>query len=285
MKHTSLYFFLTIFLLASCSKTKDFYDELGKGAYLTMVSSSTLLNGTDANSTINLVVNSVGAPVESVNVFVAATATLDKTKWKFIKNVPFSGQTNISVSNSDVAKALGLTAGNLPPGTVYNLYNEVVTKDGMKYSSATTSAPDLENQPAFNTAMKWTATIICPYNASAIAGSYKVVRDDWQDWTPGDIVTVAAGPAANQVDISSVWPNPSFGAIVTPLRFTVNPTTGVVTVPDNITFGDYGAFKAITKAGSGGFVFSCTGIINIRVRIDAPPFGDQGFSTLILQKQ
>lgn len=274
-----------IVLLASCSKTKNFYDEVGKGAYLTFVSSSLLMKSNDANSAVNMVVNAVGADVESINIYVATTSTLDVTKWKLVKNIPFAGQTTLSVTNTNIAAALGLTAGNLPPGTLFYLYNEVVTKGGNKYSSANTSAPDLENQPAFNTAMKWTATTVCAFDATLVAGSYKVVKDDWQDWNPGDVVTVTAGPGANQVNISQVWPNPSFGAVVSPLLLNVDANSGAVSVADNVTFGDYGAYKAITAAGSTGFVFTCTGVINVRIHINAPPFGDQGFSNLILQKQ
>jgi len=273
-----------LLLLLSCNKPKDFYNELGKGAYLTFVSSNNLLNGTDAAASVNIVVSSVGAEIASVNLYVAATATTDKTKWKLIKNVAFAGETNITATNAQIASALGLTAGNLPPGTVFNFYNEVVTKDGKTYSSINTSAIDLENQLAFNTALRWTGTVVCPYNAASIAGTYTVIRDDWQDWVPGDLVQVTAGAGANQVNLSQVWPNPAFAVVVTPLTINVDPTTGVVTVPDNVTFGDYGAFKGITRAGSSGFVFSCTGRITIRVHIDAPPFGDQGFSQLILEK-
>ncbi len=273
-----------IFLLLSCNKQKDFYKEIGKGAYLTFVRSNNLLNGTDAAASVNIVVNSVGAEVESVNLYVAATATIDKTKWKLIKKVPFAGETNITATNAQIAAALGLAPGNLLPGTVFNFYNEVVTKDGKTYSSINTSAIDLENQLAFNTALRWTGTVVCPYNAASIAGTYTVIKDDWQDWVPGEQVSVTAGPGANQVNLSQVWPNPAFGAVVSPFVINVNPATGVVTVPENITFGDYGAYKAITRGGSTGFVFSCTGRITIRVHIDAPPFGDQGFSQLILEK-
>lgn len=274
-----------VILLTSCSKAKNFYDEVGKGAYLTFVSSSVLMKSNDANSAVNLVVNAIGSNVESVNVYVATTSTLDVTKWKLVKNIPFSGQTTLAVTNTNLATVLGLTAGNLPPGTVFYLYNEIVTKDGKKFSSANTSAPDLENQPAFNTAMKWTATTVCAFDAAIAPGTYKVIRDDWQDWNVGDVVTVTTGPGANQVNLSQVWPNPSFGAVVSPLLLTVDPNSGTVTVADNVTFGDYGTYKAITAAGSSGFVFTCTGVINIKVHINAPPFGDQGISNLILQKQ
>jgi hypothetical protein len=246
---------LTIF---SCDKPKDFYDELGKGAYLTLVKNNNLLlNAVDPASSVSIDVSSVGEPVESVNLYVAATNTTDKTKWKLIKNFPFSGQTTLTATNTQIATALGLTPGALAPGSVFFLYNEVVLKDGRKFSTANTSALDLESQPAFNISSVWQATVVCPYNPATIAGTYTVVQDDWADWGAGDQVTVTAN--GNTVDISQVWPNPAFANVITPLTFTVAPTTGIVTFQPNVQWGDYGAYKAVTGVGSTGFVFSCTG--------------------------
>jgi hypothetical protein len=276
------YFFSLSFLLLvlSCSKSKDFYDELGQGAYLTLVRQENgLLNAVDVASTVGQVVSSFGEPVESINLYVSATATVDKTKWKLIKNIPFSGETTIAATNAQIATALGLTPGALAPGSVFHLYNEAVLKDGRKFSSANTSDIDLENQAPFNVAFHFTATVVCPYNAATIAGTYTVVKDDWQDWGVGDPVEVTAGPGANQVNLSLVWPNPAFGNVVTPLTITVNPTTGVATIPPNLTFGNYGGFLAVTNAGGTGFVFSCTGQISIRVGISG-----LGLFQLILQK-
>ena len=288
MKKASYLSLLSILLVLSCSKSKDFYDELGKGSYLTLVSQgNTSLNATDPASSVSQVVNFYGEPVESVNLYVSATATVDKTKWKLLKNIPFSGETTLSATNAQIATALGRTPGALAPGTTFFLYNEAVLKDGKMFSIANTNAIDLESQPPFNVAFRWQAIVVCPYNPATIAGTYRVVQDDWQDWVTGDLVQVTAGAGANQVDISKVWPNAAFATVVTPLTITVNPATGAATIPANVTFGNYvsGGYMAITSTGNTGFVFSCTGQITIRVHILAPPFGDQGFFQLILQKQ
>jgi len=269
-----------ILLILSCNKPEDFYDELGQGSYLTLVKqNNALLNALDPASIVGQVVNSYGEPVESVNLYVSATATVDKTKWKLLKNIPFSGETTITTSNSEVATALGLTPGALAPGSVFHLYNEAVLKDGRKFGSYNTSDVDLENQAPFNAALHWAATVVCPYDASTIAGTYEVRRDDWQDWGVGEQVQVSAGAGANQVDLSQVWPNPAFGDVVNPLTLNVDPTTGVVTIPVGVTFGNYGGFMAITDPGSTGFIFSCTGQINIRVSIRG-----QGLNQLNLKK-
>src|SRR5258705_7272373 len=126
----SLFFFL---LIASCDKSENFYEKLGKGAYLTLVKQSNgLLNAVDPNSTVGQVVNSYGEPVDNINLYVSAAATVDKTKWKLIKNIPFNGETTIAATNTEIATALGLTPGALAPGSVFHLYNEAVLKDGRK---------------------------------------------------------------------------------------------------------------------------------------------------------
>ena len=274
-----------LLLLLACNKPEDFYDELGQGSYITLVrQDNALLNALDPASIVGQVVSFYGEPVESVNLYASATSTLDKTKWKLIKNIPFSGETTISATNTEIGTALGLTPGNLPPGNVFHLYNEAVLKDGRQFSSINTSPEDLENPPAFNAAFHWTATVVCPYDPATIAGTYEVIQDDWADWVAGDLVEVRAGAGANQVDLSMVWPNPAFGTVVTPLTITVD-ATGTATIPSDVTFGDYGVL-ATTGTDNTGFVFSCTGQITIRVHIILPPpYNDQGFFQLVLQKQ
>jgi hypothetical protein len=287
MKKTYSFSLILLLLIVSCKKPTDFYNELGKGTTLTLVKQNNgLLNAVDPISSVSIVINFNGSPVESVNLYVATSPTKDKTKWKLIKNIPFSGETTISATNAEIAKALGLTPGALSPGSVFDLYNEAVTKDGRKFSSANTSDIDLENQPAFNTAFHWTATVVCPFSSATVNGTYKVIQDDWQDWNPGQLVQVTLGSTSNTIDISQVWPNPVFGQVVTPLTFTVDKD-GIVTVPTGVVWGNYGtrpADETKTLAGSTGFVFSCTGVIDIKVHFS---YGgsDQGFPHLILKKQ
>ena len=101
MKKAYFFSLLVSLLMLSCSKSKDFYDELGKGGYLTLVRQiNGLLNAVDPASSVGQVVSSYGAPVESINLYVSATATVNKTKWKLIKNIPFSGETTISATNA-----------------------------------------------------------------------------------------------------------------------------------------------------------------------------------------
>ena len=80
----------------------------------------------------------------------------------------------------------------------------------------------------------WAAIIVCPFTGS-MAGNYRVIQDDWVDWSPGDIVQVTDGPGANQVNISKVWPNPANGSAVSPFVVSVDPATGAATIPSGVT--------------------------------------------------
>jgi hypothetical protein len=291
MKKTYYLPLVILLLVVSCTQTKDFYEQLGKGTTLTLVKQdNALLNAIDVNSTVSQVVSFNGEPVESINLYVSATSTTDKSKWKLIKNIPVTGETTVSATNTEIATALGLTPGAIPPGVTYYMYNEAVLKDGRKFSSANTSQGDLIAAPAFNQAFQWTATVVCPYTPSTTAGTYKVVTDEWESHPVGSDVVVTTGPGVNDINLSGVWPRaggPYQGTVATPLTITVNPTTGAVTIPSGVTFANYaafGGFTGITGVGSTGFVFSCTNTISITMRINAPPFGDQGFLKLVLKK-
>lgn len=291
MKKIISFFLLVLIIAVSCKKPSDFYEELGKGALLTLVTQNNqLLNAIDPASTVSRVVSSNGEPVESINLYVSATNTLDKAQWKLIKNIPFNGETLVSASNTEIATALRFTPGAIPPGNIYYLFNEAVLKDGRLFSSANTSQIDLDGQPAFKSGMRWQATVICPYTPATTTGTYVLVRDDWEGRPVGSTVEVTTGPGVNDINISQVIPYPPAynGTVATPLVISVDPATGVVTIPPGVTFANYAAFGGFTGAtgtGSTGFVFSCTGTISLNIRINAPPFGDQGFNQLVLTKQ
>jgi hypothetical protein len=290
MKKTySLFSFLFLLMALACNKSTDLYEEVGKGAYLNLVPKGSgtgkNLDATNASSAVTLKVASYGEPVASVNVYVSSANTTDTTKWKLIKNVPFNGETDLSVTNSQIATALGLTPGNLAPGTTFHLWNQAILTDGRRFGSYNTSGPDLESQLEFNVAFHWTATVVCPYDPATAAGTYRVITDEWEDWLPGDEVEITLGPGANQLDVSQVIPGASTSTVATPLIVTVNPATGALTIPANVQYGMYGgSIPLVTGAGQTGFLFSCTGRLSIRYHIIATGYGDQGFYNIVLQK-
>ena len=125
--------------------------------------------------------------------------------------------------------------------------------------------------------------VVCPF-VPPVAGNYKVVQDDWVDWSPGAIVPVTDGPGVNQVNISKVWPNPAYGDIVNPLYLIVSPATGAATVPVNYTWANNYPGTAATNGAGSGFVFSCTGDILMTIPVSYNG-ANQGSLKLVLKKQ
>jgi hypothetical protein len=292
MRKYSIALLALVLLIGYSCKKKDLitnFDSLTQGSYLTL----TKINNTNidysalSTSTVSIQVGSKGAAVDKVNVYVTPEPTLDKTKWKLVKAIPFTEGVNLDVKATEIATALGIPPNQLEPGSQYTLYNEVVTKDGRTFSSINTDA-DFEGQAGYNMAFHWTATVICPFTSSTVAGTYTVITDEWADWGAGDQVQVTAGPGANQVNLSQVWPNPAAGGTVTnPLLINVTPATGAVTVPAGVTIAHYtgfGGYDLATASGSFGFIFSCTNTINVTIHLTTPQFGDQGFLQLVLKK-
>lgn len=287
MKKTYLFIAVLAILTASCNKAVDFYKELGKGSYLTLVKTTNVnLDQADVASTVSQTVNSNGEPVESVNLYVSATPSLNKTaNWKLLKNIPFSGETVLSATHQEIATALGLTAGNLVPGTVFYLYNEVVTADGRTFSMVNTSSLDLESQPAFNVAMQWKATVVCPFEAAPFDNqTYVVVEDGWEDVFPGDELNVKLGPGANQITVEGY---PATSSLHQDLVIDIDPASGAATVA-KFNYGAYstgGTQYTAATAGSSNFVFACTTTIDVLLNHVTAGGSNLGNYRLLLTKK
>lgn len=287
MKKIIIAFIAISSIVAACKKgdIKGDRNTLTDATYLTLTSTvNTRIDyAARATSSVAIKVGSVGGPaVDKIKVYVVKGADLDKNNWKLVKTFPYSDGVTLTVKATEMAAALGVSVDELTPGSSYTLYNEAITTDGRNFSLANITT-DFESQAPYNMAMRWSAVVVCPFVAP-IAGNYKVITDQWVDWNPGDIVHVSDGPGANQVNISEVWPNPAFGNVTNPLIINVDPATGTATVAPSASWGDYGNFIASTTGGT-GFVFSCTGLIDLSIDIIAGGFGDQGNQKLVLQKQ
>lgn len=266
--------------------------NLDVGSYITLAATVNLnFAYNNPASTVSIKVNQYGGEVVSVVLYVVAGSNSNPAAWKKIKTVPFTGNgTVLSATSQEVATALGVTVASLAPGNFYTFYNQVLTKDGKKYDLSNTLGA-LENNSNYNAVFRWQAFITCPFT-SPVAGNYRVVQDDWQDWSPGDIVQVLDGPAANQINLSKVWPNPAYGDIVNPLVVKIDAATGTATVP-LVTFannypGTATAQGANSSSGAGdtvpcGYVFSCTGYITLTMLVKYNG-SSQGNLKLVLQK-
>ena len=289
----SIFFCSLLFAVSSCKKTDGEINPLsslsnfGIGSYLVLdkVINTSLVYETAANSKVGVMAHAyTGAidPVDHVDLYVAAGSTYDTTKWKFVKTIAFKDTTSteIAATGSDLAKALGIAPAAFKAGSGYSFYIRVFAKSGARYdvnNTGTNGGSGLLGGPTYNTMFNFGAFIVCGY--TNMAGTYKVITDDWADWSPGDLVTVKAGTVANTLDMSAVWPNPDYGTVVNPWIITIDPATGAITGTTKTVFAAYGATQVSATAIS-GYAFACTGQLKMTVTL-----GPYGNNNLVLQKQ
>lgn len=270
---------IAIVLLQSCKKEEGLveFTSLERGSYLKLSAKvNDILNAINAASTVSIKVTEYGESVDKIKIYVTkGSKTAAKTSWKLIKEVPYSGETTLVVSNAEIKTALA--AASIEPGVTYWLYNEVITKTGRTFSLANTFS-DFEGLPAYNMALTWKAVAICPFVAADAVGTYTITTDPW-DGAVGETATVTA--TANTATVNLLFPyaaNPG----VAPVVVKITPETGSAVV-DKQVYGSYGAgFENFSCAGS-GFVFSCTGTIDLTL---THTLGTSGYGTyrIVLKK-
>ncbi len=285
---------ISMLFAGSCNKDSRnpiFDNKYLVGAYLTLDSTINVnFNTTDLSASVGIIVSSVGAPIDKVNLFVVDDAAADQT-WKLVKTIDYTGDgTEISATGTEIGAALGYTAADFLPGTTLTMFNQVVTTDGKIYD-INNAGPDV-NSPDFNSVFTWTVFIVCPFTGG-MAGDYEVIQDDWADYAPGTIITDAVedGPGANQITLH-VYPNPVYGDPVNPIIVDIDPTTGSATVPQ-VVYGDYTCCGYRAGCFGSGYVFSCTGYITLTLThyqdtgdpVNDPVENVFGDYVLILQKQ
>jgi hypothetical protein len=269
-------------LLQACKKQKISGDSsnLILGSYVTLDSTiNGILDVGNAASTVSIKVGKyVGSPVATINVYaVIGSNSEDTTGWKFIKSAPYSDGMVLTVSTAELGTALGK---NPAPGNKYILQNQVVTKDGRKFSTYNT--PDTYNSfPAYKMALTWYATAVCAFTGN-MAGDYLLTKDSWNDYgasasnpvlIPG---AVKDGPGANEISIY-VYPGAPAGGVETgPMIVDVNPVTGAATIKRS-DIGNYGDPSSETIVTGTGFVFDCVGVIDLFITFNygGTPYANQ----------
>jgi len=291
MKKISLTLSFFVLLFATSCKKADNTNvlsdvkNLGVGSYLTLVKNVNLnFEYNNPASAVSVKVNKNGGDISKVIIFVVDGASSNTSSWHLIKEVNFTGAgTVLSVTSQEVATALSVNVSDLSAGKFYTFYNRVIATDGRIFdiNNAGNTLATLSN---YNACFQWQAYVTCPFTAS-VGGNYTVVRDDWADWLPGNVVNVTDGPGTNQIDLSDVWPNAASGSIVDHLIVNIDPATGTASVP-LVTFADYGTIATAQGAFDNdvaGYVFSCTGYITLTMKLTKNG-SPQGNYKLVLQK-
>lgn len=272
-------------VIPSCKKTDNNplndVSNLGVGAYLQFLAkTNTTFDISDlSHSVISISVKGVGSAVDHIGLFVVeGGGNLDPAAWSFIKDIPYTADsTLVEVSAQETADALGITLADFSPGASFTFYLRAYTQDGRQFDIVNID-PSFESNSNYSMAFRLTVYIGCPFIAP-VGGNYEVIQDDWADWSPGDIVQVLDGPGPNQIDLSKVYPNPAYGDLVNHIVVDVDPANGIATVPE-VQYGDYGV---LISCVGGGFVFSCTGTIDLTLE-HFQAAGSYGQNRLVLKK-
>lgn len=287
--------------LNSCKKTGGLINPLSDiknlavGSYLVQDSLiNANLNSTSGTSTVGIVVHQypAGEEVDRILLYTTLGTSTDTLKWKLVKSVPYTTGTTatLTATTAELATAFGVPASNFEPGSVFTFFTRAITKSGKTYdinNAGDNGGGGLITGPKYKAAFSFTVYVVCPFTGG-MTGDYQVIRDDWQDWFPGDIVQVTDGPGVNQINLSQVYPNG--GTVISPLLVNIDPVTGTAKIP-KVIYGRYGGPTSVqyTAEGAGandvaGYVFSCTGFITLSIN-QSGGGSDYGANKLILQKQ
>lgn len=281
---------ISVLLLSGCKKgdTAGDFASMSIGSYVTKVA---LGNGIIdyanlGTSKVDVTVKEYGTPVSKIKIFASiGAATTNTASWKAVKEVPYSGDTKLEVSATELAAALGIPVTGLQTGQTYTLYNQVHSKDGQVHDISN-MASAMYGSPNYNSLMTWNAVVVCPFIATAIGpiGStvnFVVLQDDWADYSPGDIVNVVVTSATRLTFPSIFLTSPSRSTFVN-----VATATGAATFPKQ-DYGDYGpGFPNVNAVsfGTNNWVFSCQGTITLTL---THTIGSTNYGTYIfrLRKQ
>lgn len=252
---------LSVLLLTGCKKgdTAGDFATHTVGTYLKRVAvgNGIIDFGNIAGSKVDVTVSAFGTPAAKIKIFASVgSATTNTAVWKAIKEVTYSGDTKLEVTGTELQNAVG----PLVTGQSYTFYNQVHSTDGQVHD-ITNMNSSMYGSPNYNPLMTWTAVVVCPYVPTQFGtvGStinMEVLQDDWADYSPGALVQMTIGPAANQLNFPRMWLTlPFFNTAVN-----ITQATGAATVARTI-YGDYPQYGifGISHASSGtnNWVFSC----------------------------
>lgn len=125
---------------------------------------------------------------------------------------------------------------------------------------------------------------ICAYDATIYKGNFVVIKDEWGDYSPGDVVAITQ-VSANQ--FSFKYPE---SALAVPIIITVNTANNVTSVAKQVYTGPtgygagYGPISCESITSADNFVAPCDKIWSVRLKhtVSVGSFGD---FTITMRKQ
>lgn len=282
---------VSFLFITSCKKGEinGAFESQRVGSYLTKVASGNIIIDYSnlASAKVDVTVKEYGEPVDKIKIFVSKGAASTNTAlWKAVKEVPYSGETKLEVTATEIAQALGIPPSGLETGATYTLYNQVIGKNGDVFDITNTNSV-LYGNPNYNALMTWQAVVVCPFRAADWGGvgasvSARVLQDDWADYSPGEIIDNIRITGATELTFDNMWKT----SPVLPVKVTIDGATGAATVPKQV-YGDYGASFpnfSCQSSGTNNWVFSCANQITLTLTHRDASGASYGTYILRLQK-
>lgn len=205
----------------------------------------------------------------------------DKTNVKVLKTDVTTFPTEITITGTQLA-----TLFNAPVflGDKFDIGVDVTTYTGAKFEAfpitGASYAAGIAAQPGASTFVRYEA--VCQYKPEDFQGDFKVITDEWADYTPGDFVQLT------QVDATH-FSFKFLAADPRPIVVTVNAVTNAVTVPKQVYGSGYppgwtlGDISAESVASVDNFVAPCSGTFSVILKHTVAA-GTIGEFKLVLKK-
>lgn len=174
---------------------------------------------------------------------------------------------------------------NLAAGQKFGSFRIQLLESGAKVEQKVIafkiSSPTVPNSD-FKQIHKLSYSLECLFDMSPFTGTYKVVTDTWEDYSPGDLITVQPGPNANQFKILATN-NPYISNSSTAYMLVTVANDGKVTLASNQPFNYGGSTGTMSLAGTGTVNF-CNGVINISNLNFSGAAGSSNGNKFVLEK-
>jgi hypothetical protein len=226
-------------------------------------------SGSQAIDLLNL---STFAGKFKVDIYFAGTTPPAKIDISVRKNGSNTNNTNVKVFKTNITtipvtltvSAAEITAlfGTIALGDYFDFAPDIYVGE-KKYEAfpavAAGSGPGVVAMPLNSEAARFSA--ICAYNGDTYTGVFKVIKDDWQDWFPGDNVTLTKVDATH---FSFIDPF-AIAATPVPIVVTVNTANNQASIPKTVigTLWNYGSptysnpAVATSSTAANSFVSPC----------------------------
>ncbi len=186
----------------------------------------------------------------------------DKSSVKPVQNDITTYPTSVPITGSELISMFG---SDIVLGDYFDFGVNITTSDGQFFEAfplvGAAYGPSIPSQPGLTVTVRYSA--VCQFDATQYQGNFKVLIDEWADYSPGDIIPVTM---INDHQISFEYL--AFDA--RPIIIDVNTVTNETSVAKQV-YGNYGTppawpygdISVESVPSNDNFVAPCDGIVSV----------------------